>query len=249
MRFLILAIGLIFVSACVSNESVREAVKKDPKIVFDAIEEHPEEFMEVVNRAAKLAQQKNYERQVSEARHAEDRDLREPKKPELNSARRLTGDDGDKIVIVEYADFQCPACRMAYESIRKLKEKYKVQFYFKNMPLDFHKMAYPAAQYFEAIRLQDRAKASRFYEYVFENQRQLQDDGFLNTAAKRVGADMKRLETDLKSDKVKKLIADDMNEFQKFGFTGTPVIIVNGVAMNGAQPVEELVRMVEKTKR
>ncbi|RYF99724.1 MAG: cation diffusion facilitator family transporter, partial [Chitinophagaceae bacterium] len=51
----------------------------------------------------------------------------------------------------------------------KAKHKDDIQFYFKNMPLDFHPMALPAASYFEAIRLQDKEKAYKFYGIIFDD--------------------------------------------------------------------------------
>jgi protein-disulfide isomerase len=61
----------------------------------------------------------------------------------------LAGGSDAEITIVEYADFQCPACRMAYDQLKPIKDKYKdrIKFFYKNMPLDFHKMAMPSALY------------------------------------------------------------------------------------------------------
>ena len=117
------------------------------------------------------------------------------------------------------------------------------------MPLDFPQMAMPAAQYFEAIRLQNREKAARFFDYVFENQRDMQDEGFLKDAAGKVGADLKRLAMDVKSSQVAKIIEADRAEFEEFGFTGTPVMIVNSVTLSGAHPVEELERVAKQTAK
>ncbi len=235
---------------CVSTDNqLKEALRKNPKIIFDVIEENPDQFIEVVNRAAQKSQQKQYEKQIAEMKSEQDKDLKTPKQPKLSSEKRLVGDDSGKIVIVEYADFQCPACKMAYGSLKEFKEKHKgqIQFYYKNLPLDFHKMAYPSAQYFEAIRLQDKTKAMKFYDYVFENQSHLADEGFLKKAAVDVGANLKRIEVDIKSDQVKKIIEGDMNEFQSFGFTGTPMLILNGVALYGAQKLDELERITQLT--
>jgi predicted DsbA family dithiol-disulfide isomerase len=113
------------------------------------------------------------------------------------------------------------------------------------MPLSFHKMAYPSALYFEALRQQDKNKAVKFYEIVFENSADLSED-FLNKTAVKVGANMQKLAADMKSEKVKKTIEADMAEFQKFGFNGTPSIIMNGVAMTGAQSLEALEAMAKK---
>ncbi len=242
--------GLGFLAGCATNDAqIREAIKKDPKIVFDLIEENPEQFIEVVNRAAQKAQQAQYQKQISEMKKNQEEDLKNPKQAKLSDDRRMSGDQSGKIVLVEYADFQCPACRMAYDSLKKFKEKHKneVQFYFKNMPLDFHKMAMPAAQYFEAIRLQDPKKAEKFYNIVFENQKELMTDGFLKKMAKQVGADVAKVEKDSKSEKVRKIIEEDMKEFENFRFTGTPVVILNGVALNGAPRVDDLERITEMT--
>ncbi len=245
----LLTLSLI-AAGCVSSEDrIREAVRKNPKVIFDAIEENPEQFIDVVNRAAQKAQLSQYEKQMAAAKAEQESDLKKPKRPQLSDDRRLFGSAAGKIIVVEYADFQCPACRMAYDSLKKFKEKHKdeIQFYYKNMPLDFHKMAYPAAQYFEAIRIQGKDKAFKFYEFVFENQSQLAEENFLKRAAKIAGADLKRLEADIKSDQVKRSIAWDISEFQNFGFTGTPVVIINGVTMNGAQSLEELERVAQLT--
>ena len=237
-------------SACSTSEKqVTEVIKKNPKIVFDVIEENPQQFIEVVNRAARKAQEGQQQKQLAEAKKQEEEQIKNPMKPELKSTRQLSGAKDGKITIVEYADFQCPACGMAFEALQLIKAKYKdqVRFFFKNMPLDFHKMAAPSSLYFEGIFRQDRAKALKFYEFVFENQNQLRDEDFLKETAKKVGADMKKLETAMASDEVKNLLAADRAEFEKFGFTGTPVIMVNGVAMNGAQPAEEIERMIRLT--
>jgi protein-disulfide isomerase len=238
------------ISSCASESQIKETIRKNPKIVFDVIEENPEQFLEVVNKAAKMAQTQQYEKRIAQMKQDQEQDLKDPKKPVLEPQRRLLGNDSGKIIVVEYADFQCPACRAGYPELKAFKEKHKdqVQFYYKNMPLDFHKMAYPAARYFEAIRLQDKNKALKFYDLVFSNQGELSEE-FLKSAAAKAGADLRKIEKDKNSDQVKKVIASDMAEFENFGFTGTPTIIVNGVALHGAQPIAELERVAGLTKK
>ncbi|MBX2988004.1 MAG: thioredoxin domain-containing protein [Bdellovibrionaceae bacterium] len=252
MKKLILALGGFAVSGCVSSENqIREAIKKNPDIVFEAIEENPVRFIESVNRAAQKAQQAQYEQHASEMKKGQERDLKNPKQPKLSEERRLIGDDKAPIVLVEYVDFQCPACKMASESLKEFKQKHKndIQVYYKNMPLDFHPMAFPAALYFEAIRRQDKVKALKFYEHVFAHQRQLKDEAFLKKAAAQVGAHPGKLAADVKSAAVKKTVAEDMAEFQAFGFNGTPTMILNGIALSGVQPVEKLEEIVELTRK
>lgn len=248
MKKLIIAL-LIATVGCTSTETqLQQALKKNPKILFEVIKENPQEFIEVVNIAAQSAQQKSYEMQVAEREKKLEENLKNPKKPQLDPERRLSGNESGKIVLVEFADFQCPACKMGHTELKKFKAKYKdqVQFYYKNLPLDFHEMAYPAAQYFEAVRLQDSVKAQKFYDHLFENQNALSVE-FLKKAVKHVGGDLKKVEKDILSAKVKANIEEDMAEAQKFGLTGTPVVIVNGVVLFGAQKFEELERVLNLT--
>lgn len=242
-----LVVAALLTGCALGDSQVKEAIRKNPEIVFNTIEENPERFIEVINRAAQKAQENQYLKRAEIEKQKQDQDLKNPKKPNLQKDRRMVGRDDGKIVIVEYADFQCPACRMAYSSLKQFKEKYKdqVQFYYKHMPLDFHPMAYPAAVYYEAIRLQDKNKAAKFYDELFLNQKDLSESFFNKTAAK-VGANMQRLKVDMKSDQVKKIIESDMDEFQSFGFSGTPALIMNGVAMDGAQSLAALEALAKK---
>lgn len=242
-----LVVLLIVTGCAIGDSQVKDAIRKNPKIVFDTIEENPEQFIEVVNRAAQKAQEAQYLKRAEVERQKQEEDLKNPKRPQIQKERRMAGSDDGKIVIVEYADFQCPACRMAYSSLKQFKEKYKdqVQFYYKHMPLDFHPMAYPAAAYYEAIRLQDVNKAAKFYDELFLNQKELSEN-FLSKTAQKVGVNMQKLKADLKSDQVKKIIEADMTEFQSFGFSGTPALIMNGVAMDGAQSLAALESLAKK---
>lgn len=174
------------------------------------------------------------------------KEAKNPKGPRLDSERRLLGSANSEITIVEYADFECSACRTAFEGLNQFKEKYqdKIQFYFKHMPLSFHKMAYPAAQYFEAIRMQDKTKAVKFFEYVFQNQMSLAEDDFLKKAAAKLGVNMVKLLEDIKSDKVRRIIEGDMKEFREFDFSGVPVVLLNGTVLEGAHNFESLEKVL-----
>jgi protein-disulfide isomerase len=250
MRKYILALMTLVLGACSTSErQIAETIKRNPKIVFDVIEENPEQFIEAVNKAARKDQERRQAKQMEELKRQQEDQIKNPLKPVLSTERRLMGAADGKIVIVEYADFQCPACGMAHENLKKVLQKYgdRVQFYYKNMPLSFHKMAYPAATYYEAVAKQDRVKAKDYFNYLFENQEKMKDEAFLKETAKKMKVDMKRLATDILSEGVKKTISDDMAEFEKFGFTGTPVLVVNGVALHGAQPAEVIEKTIMQT--
>lgn len=240
----------VALAAC-AQSGTKEYLEKHPEVIFKAIEDNPEAFMAAVEKAAGKARRSQAEAQREEMRRQQQEDLKNPKTPALEMSRALTGGPSSEIVVVEYADFQCPACAMAHESLKELKGKYgaKVRFHYKNMPLNFHPAAMPAAQAFEAVRLMKPGKALATYDWLFENQNKLSSPDFVAAVAKQAGVPLADLKKKMASEEVAKLIESDMAEFEKFGFTGTPVVIVNGVAMHGAQPVEAIERMIETTKK
>ena len=250
-KYFVIAISLLLGACSTSDQQVAQVIKKNPKLVFDAIEENPDQFVEVVNKAVRKAQESQQQKQIAEMKSQQEDQMKNPLKPALSKEALLEGSEGTGITLVEYADFQCPACRMGYSSLQVIKEKYKgkISFYYKNMPLDFHPMAMPAAKYFEALKKQDKTKAQKFHSIVFSNQNKLRDEAYLKEVSKKLGADMKALASDVQSEQIQARIDDDMEEFQRFGFTGTPVLIVNGIALQGAQSPEEIERVIALTQR
>lgn len=253
MKKILVALPLVFfLGACATQENkIADYLKKNPKIVFDVIEENPELFIDVVNKAARKAQEAQYKKQNQDMEQQQKEQVNNPLKPDIGKDTLLFGKLDAPITIVEYADFQCPACQMGYDSLIKMKEKYgdKVQIHYKHFPLDFHKMAMPSAQYYEAIRSQDPKKAEKFYKLVFENQRELKNEDYLKKVTKQVGANLDTVQKQLSSATVSSKIQTHMDEFQKFGFTGTPVLLVNGVALHGARPLEEIEKVVAMTAK
>jgi protein-disulfide isomerase len=68
----------------------------------------------------------------------------------------------------------------------------------------------------------------------------------LKESAKKAGADMKKLEKDLADDKLMERITKDTAEAQKYGISGTPGFIINGVSLKGAYPFSEFKTIIDK---
>lgn len=106
----------------------------------------------------------------------------------------------------------------------------------------------PAAKFFEAIAIQDQGKAFKFHDMVFENQAELNSRGedFLKDTAKKVGADMKKLEKDMNDPKIMERINADIEEARKFDISGTPGFVINGVSLKGAYPFSEFKTIIDR---
>ena len=251
-KAIVLLAGLGFaLSACTpSPKQLKEAVEKDPSIVFAAIEKDPEKFIDVVNKAAREAQQKGAEKAAQDEGKKRDEEFANPLKPVIEEGRASEGPKDAKITIVEYSDFECPYCGRGYQTLREVMKAYPNQifFVFKHLPLDFHPKALPAAKYFEAVARQSAEKAYKFHDLVFENQGDLRSkgDAFLKDSAKKAGADMKKLDKDLADPKLMDRINADMEEAKKFNFSGTPGFLINGVSLRGAYPFSEFKSIIDR---
>jgi protein-disulfide isomerase len=245
----ILFLGLI-VGCTPSASSLKKAVENDPDILFVAIEKNPEKFLEVVNKAAREAQMKARQKEEDEEKGRTEEEFKTPKQPVISENRAIHGKKDAPITIVEYSDFECPFCSKGFQIMNQVKQAYgdKIRIVFKNLPLDFHPQALPAAKYFEAIALQNGDKAYKFHDEVFSNQNRLKSEGekFLKSVAQKVGADMKKLAKDVDGEEVKSRIQADMEEAKKFGFSGTPGFLINGVSVRGALPFEEFKAIIDR---
>lgn len=189
--------------------------------------------------------------QAKAAQSRMEEEFKNPKKPVVQKGRATTGMASAPITIVAYSDFQCPYCKMGYERIEEVKKKYgnKVRFVFKHLPLSFHPFAMPAAKRFEAINVQGGSKkAYAFHDIVFKEQERLskEGEGFLDDAAKRAGANIAKMKTDLESEKIKKIIDADMEEAHGYKIDGTPGFVVAGVTLSGAQPIEAFSQIIDQ---
>jgi protein-disulfide isomerase len=137
-----------------------------------------------------------------------------------------------KVTVVEFSDFQCPFCAQAAGLLDKVTDAYpkNVKFVYKNYPLPFHKNAMPAAK--AAIAAGKQGKFWEMHDKLFENQRNLGDDFYVQ-AAKEIGLDVEQFKKDMESDATQQQIAQEMKEARAAAVRGTPTIFIDGKKPQG----------------
>jgi protein-disulfide isomerase len=243
--------ALFFLAACTPNkDQLQKVIEENPEIVFGAIEKNPDRFMGILEKASSQAQQRAQENAQKEEQARMDEEAKNPLKPALDPDRAYFGPETAAVTIVEYTDFECPYCKKGNEVLNQVKKAYgdKVRVLYKSLPLDFHPLAMPAAQRFEAIALQSAKKAYVFHDLVFDSQNKLASEGekFLDAMVKKSGADLTQVKKDMNSEKVKARIAADMEEAARFGIRGTPGFVINGTSVRGAYPFETFKEIIDK---
>lgn len=146
---------------------------------------------------------------------------------------RTKGNPEAELTLVEFSDFQCPACGQAYPIVKQVQEQYGDQFLFeyRHFPLrTIHPNAQLAAQASEAAGVQ--GKFWEMHDMLFERQSDW-SNSFNPTKkfteyAEELGLNADRFEYDLKSDEVKAKVNADADEAQALNLPGTPSFLVNG---------------------
>jgi protein-disulfide isomerase len=162
------------------------------------------------------------------------------------------GSASKKLLLVEFADLQCPHCKEAVPTIDQLRKDYPdARIVFQNYPLtQIHPFAYKAAAMGNCVAAAKGDAA--FFVYikdVFEHQESLTDqlgEATLTNAVKTAGADPASVATCAGSPAAKAKLDGQMALADKIGVDQTPMIAVNGHLMPlGGVPYETLKQVID----
>ena len=107
-----------------------------------------------------------------------------------------------------------------------------VKVVIKNFPLSFHKQAYKAAQY--ALAAHAQGKYKEMYYAIFKDYKKLKsNEDWPLEIAQELGLDMNQFVKDFSSDKIKKQIDLEMNQFRN---SGIPRLAVPKFLIQGKEP-------------
>lgn len=150
--------------------------------------------------------------------------------PPVDDARdHIQGADRAPVTLVEYGDYECPYCGMAYPIVKSLQAALggQLRFVFRNFPLtDSHPHAEHAAEAAEAAAAQGRFW--EMHDALYENQEALGDDDLV-AHARAIGVDAERVARELADGTWAKRVRDDFRSGVRSGVNGTPTFFVNGV--------------------
>ena len=154
--------------------------------------------------------------------------------PAVSERDHVDGSDSAPITLVEYGDYQCPYCGMAYPIVKSLQRELGAQlrFVFRNFPLrDAHPHAEHAAEVAEGAAVQ--GKFWEMHDTLFERQARLGDRELLSYA-EELGLDAQRLARELDEGTWAKRVREDFRSGVVSGVNGTPTFFVNGERYDGA---------------
>src|SRR5215217_7557959 len=140
------------------------------------------------------------------------------------------GEANAPVTIVEFTDFQCPACAAMHPVLEEVLKSYgnKVRFVVRDFPLSQHEFARTAAEAANAANAQ-----GKFFEYItvlFKNQKAL-DTPSLKKYATELGLDRARFDAALDRGVYATEVEKDVADGEIYGVGSTPTIFVNGVQL------------------
>lgn len=140
------------------------------------------------------------------------------------------GDASAPVTVVEFTDFQCPACAAMHPVLEEVLKSYgnKVRFVVRDFPLTQHEYARKAAEAANAANAQ-----GKYFEYIsmlFKNQKAL-DVPSLKKYASDLGLDRARFDAALDRGTYAAEVKKDITDGEVYGVGRTPTIYVNGVEL------------------
>ncbi len=142
--------------------------------------------------------------------------------------RPVLGNPNASIVVEEFSDFQCPACRSAAPVVKGIVNKYKdkIKFVYRHFPLlSIHPRAYDAALASECAN--DQGKFWQYHDILFANQPDFKKDQLIGYA-RDLGLNESEFSACLQSRARKEVVDADLNKAKELNLNSTPTFIVNG---------------------
>lgn len=138
-----------------------------------------------------------------------------------------TGSATPKATLVEFSDFECPACAAAQPTVKSVVDKYKdeLKYVYRHFPLEQHKNAKLAAEAAEAAGAQ--GKFWEMHDLLFKNQNNLSKET-INGLGIDLKLDMESFIKEVSENKYAAKIQKDTDDGVAFGLDSTPTFYLNG---------------------
>lgn len=165
------------------------------------------------------------------------------------------GNKEAKTVLIEYSDFQCPACAMYSPIVEKLSKDYEnnLTIIYRHFPLPQHKNAKIAAYSAEAA-----GKQGKFWETalkIFEGQKNWSEaeaneaKEYFKKIAAELSLNMEQFENDMNNnDEIKKSVDDDYISGTALRVNATPTFFLNGKKIT-PRNYEDFKKMIEEVNK
>jgi protein-disulfide isomerase len=156
------------------------------------------------------------------------------------------GPAASTVTLVEFLDYQCPACAQAYPEAAKVREAYKgrIRFGFRNFPLSGeHPNAAAAA--LAAVCADRQGHLFDYSDLLIANQKALQLNDLVRYAQK-LNMDTMAFKACLNDDTAKQVVVQDLDDGNKLGVHYTPTFFINTTQIDGLPNAAQLGELIDQ---
>lgn len=167
------------------------------------------------------------------------------------------GYENAKVTIIEFSDFQCPACKMAEPVLKQIMETYgdRIKFVYKDFPLDtgcnsnigmqVHSLACEASEAAQCAFKQ--GKFWEFHDKLYEKQDEWSSDmSKFESYAAEFGLDLNEFKDCINNGLTKSSIKNDIEIAKKIGVDATPMFFINGEKVVGVKAFSYFKAIIDK---
>lgn len=153
------------------------------------------------------------------------------------------------VVLVEYADFECPACASYHPILKQLNDAYgdRLAIVFRHFPLTtIHQSALLASR--AAVAADRQGKFALMHNALFERQREWSrgdDEAIIRDIAQELGLDVEQFLADIKSSDSTRRVSWDQVSGRRLGVTGTPTFFLNGQLLQNPGSFEQFAQLID----
>lgn len=169
----------------------------------------------------------------------------------ISASDHVKGNRDARVVLIEYSDFQCPACGAYYPVTKQLVEEFgaDMAFVYRHFPLrQVHEHADLAARAAEAAGKQDTFWD--MHDVIFERQEEWSNERnaeelFLRYADE-LGLNVEQLRNDMDSKEVRGKVTADARSGARAGVNATPTFFLNGEKLQHPRTVEAFASLIRE---
>lgn len=162
------------------------------------------------------------------------------------SRQHILGNASASAYLVEFSDFQCPACAAYAPIVKQLVETHKenLAFVYRHFPLPQHAFAEQAAIVAEAAGKQ--GKFWEMHDALFANANTLSEEK-IKELAKQLSLNEEQFNIDRSSQEIRAIIEKDKQDGRSLGVASTPTFFLNGKKLRITSPnqlIQEVTRAI-----
>ncbi|MEM6256009.1 MAG: DsbA family protein [Cyanobacteria bacterium P01_D01_bin.156] len=204
------------------EEQVLQIIRNHPEAIIESVQVYQQEQQEATRQAQAAFSQQMQANPAAVIGNA----------PTAGSSQQ-------SIVLLEFADFQCPYCAKAHDRVKELLTQYPdITFVYKHFPLvSIHDQAQPSAQ--AAWAAQQQGQFWAYYDALYDHQEEL-GESLYRQLADELGLDLDQFEKDRNSEEAVVAIANDITQATSIRLSGTPFFMLNGQVLSPALSPEEV---------